>query len=670
MEIVVADWIHKKKIYLTGKAGAGVDYQQKLLVGESSGSGGADFHVEGNSTDFPSGKNDGGDLRFTADDGLTLLDFWVEKITGVTPNRVAYIWVEVSADLSSNQSIYIYYNSNGAANYSNGEDTFIIYDNFDDESLNTDIWQWIRDSGGDEGSTSVDELTIPTYGDLYQATTTCPILRTKTAITDLTEGRVHMKFSPVANYHTAGIMLWEDDQNWARLNRQHNSGQQIIKVEAEYSGGYGLIHSAVQSDTDLYVAIRKDGSNFYGLYGSDFNNLTEFATYNESRFGTMYWGLHAIDAGAASINATYDDFFVRKRVEIEPLFSSADSEEAANQVQLDLSLEWQAQKTNQLTNKELGWYAVHREALSKELGWYATISPKFCPNLISLQFVPIIPETGLGDMLKSIYDTNNDGIVDKAETIDDGTYSASAQDVADAVSKKHTQNTDTQLDSGVLEIDGNDNLVLTQNSVAVMTSVDADAVVNTLYLKEGKVGIGTTPLYAELHVAGHIWTQKNGFYIAMRNGDNTYGGNIRIASPGDVCIDTRVHPVTTERMRISGTTGNVGIGTSGAAAGELLDVRGKVKSQVIEDIDSDTDEVISTGILASYGMLIVRESTGGVTGLFRLENQTIVDLGSNAAFTITEDNAGTYNVYWSVDQFKVQNKVGDNKNIRVGFFGV
>lgn len=36
------------------------------------------------------------------------------------------------------------------------------------------------------------------------------------------------------------------------------------------------------------------------------------------------------------------------------------------------------------------------------------------------------------------------------------------------------------------------NFVLTQNAVAVMTFVGASAVVNTLYLKEGKVGIGTT----------------------------------------------------------------------------------------------------------------------------------------------------------------------------------
>lgn len=57
--------------------------------------------------------------------------------------------------------------------------------------------------------------------------------------------------------------------------------------------------------------------------------------------------------------------------------------------------------------------------------------------------------SGSGDMLKSTYDTDNDGIVDKAETIDDGAgNSASAADVKDAVTKKHAQNTDTYLDFG------------------------------------------------------------------------------------------------------------------------------------------------------------------------------------------------------------------------------
>jgi len=116
------------------------------------------------------------------------------------------------------------------------------------------------------------------------------------------------------------------------------------------------------------------------------------------------------------------------------------------------------------------------------------------------------------------------------------------------------------------------------------------------------------------------------------------------------------------------SVGNVGIGTTTPAG--KLDVAGKIASSIATDIDFDTDEVLSTGILASYGLLIVRESTSGVTGVFRIENQTIVVISVNALFTITKDSANTYNVYWETDQFKVQNKVGNDKNIKVGFYGL
>ncbi len=63
--------------------------------------------------------------------------------------------------------------------------------------------------------------------------------------------------------------------------------------------------------------------------------------------------------------------------------------------------------------------------------------------------------TGTGDMLKSTYDTDDDGIVDKAESVDDGTYSSTAQDVKDAVDKKHTQGTDTTLGTMAADINMN-----------------------------------------------------------------------------------------------------------------------------------------------------------------------------------------------------------------------
>lgn len=53
------------------------------------------------------------------------------------------------------------------------------------------------------------------------------------------------------------------------------------------------------------------------------------------------------------------------------------------------------------------------------------------------------------DMTKAVYDTDNDGIVDKAENVDDGAGNAStAAQVKDAVTKRHVQGTDQGLDTG------------------------------------------------------------------------------------------------------------------------------------------------------------------------------------------------------------------------------
>ncbi|NLI08913.1 MAG: hypothetical protein GX457_17780, partial [Thermotogaceae bacterium] len=54
---------------------------------------------------------------------------------------------------------------------------------------------------------------------------------------------------------------------------------------------------------------------------------------------------------------------------------------------------------------------------------------------------------GTGDMAKATYDTDNDGRVDVAEGIDDGTYSATAQSIKNAVDNTHNHTNKTLLDS-------------------------------------------------------------------------------------------------------------------------------------------------------------------------------------------------------------------------------
>jgi hypothetical protein len=87
-------------------------------------------------------KEDFGDIRFTDDDGTTLLDYWNESQTN---GDNAVFWVEVADNLNSAQTIYIYYGNSAATSATNGDNTFQFFDNFAGTSLNTT--KWVVDSG-------------------------------------------------------------------------------------------------------------------------------------------------------------------------------------------------------------------------------------------------------------------------------------------------------------------------------------------------------------------------------------------------------------------------------------------------------------------------------------------------------------------------------------------
>jgi hypothetical protein len=109
----------------------------------------------------------------------------------------------------------------------------------------------------------------------------------------------------------------------------------------------------------------------------------------------------------------------------------------------------------------------------------------------------------------------------------------------------------------------------------------------------------------------------------------------------------------------------------GGVSKARVDNKGQVFSNVAEDTDSDTDDVLVTTIANTvYGLLMVRESAGTEACMYLLAGGTIEKISADATFTVTKDNASTYNVYFETNVIKVQNKVGDNKNIRLGFYGL
>lgn len=78
-------------------------------------------------------KSDFSDLRFTDTDGVTLLDYWVEKYTA---SSSATVWIETpSIAASSNKTIYMYYRNAGASSLSNGNNTFPYFEDFESATV-------------------------------------------------------------------------------------------------------------------------------------------------------------------------------------------------------------------------------------------------------------------------------------------------------------------------------------------------------------------------------------------------------------------------------------------------------------------------------------------------------------------------------------------------------
>ncbi len=115
-------WSYRKEFTLSRSSGAVTNYQMKLLVGESSGATGENVDCGGYvQSDFD-------DLRFTTTDGATLLDYWIESITGTSPNRLATVWIEFNSIGTSATTFYMYYGNPSAVSYSNGTNTFLFFD--------------------------------------------------------------------------------------------------------------------------------------------------------------------------------------------------------------------------------------------------------------------------------------------------------------------------------------------------------------------------------------------------------------------------------------------------------------------------------------------------------------------------------------------------------------
>ena len=124
-------WNRRRSIALS-PATPVIDYQIKLILTSITLTG----------AQLTSGNANGNDIRFTGPDGATLQNHWIESwnATGTTVDTT--IWIKVAN--SGTSSIYMYYGNSGVASTSDGQTTFVLFDNFSIASPS--LWNEVDDA--------------------------------------------------------------------------------------------------------------------------------------------------------------------------------------------------------------------------------------------------------------------------------------------------------------------------------------------------------------------------------------------------------------------------------------------------------------------------------------------------------------------------------------------
>ena len=316
----------------------GYGYRQKVTVTNVTGSPLTDMQVSINldtAALVTANKlqSDCDDVRITDVNGKTL-PIWIESGKYGCNTTNTYIWIKVPTLPSSGATLYFYYGNPSASTASNGNETFVFFDDFNGTSLDSTKWSEVNTTNA---STTVSGGVAKINGpeaDWWSTADTAYYIITKTAFGSSYVAEAGINSIDLAGQHPRFIGLRSgpatNEKVFAMLGDQDET--HVTTMYRDTVGGsanyYGENTGSVISTTPYRNSFVVNGDSV-----TAYHNGPNLQTRTVSGFNLQYIAITDTEAGSTGTNV--DWVFVRKYASTQPT-SSLGSEETTP----DPIMEW------------------------------------------------------------------------------------------------------------------------------------------------------------------------------------------------------------------------------------------------------------------------------------------------------------------------------------------
>lgn len=301
-------WRYRKLVQISNGSGSTLtDFQTKIVIDTSDTS-------KFNATC--------GDIRFVSSDNKEL-PYWIDSGCGTS---TTIVWVKIPVIPASGSQIHIYYGNPNATTTQSGKDTFIYFDDFQDGSINVNLWKLAN--GSNEISETANGLTLAggTAGSWDQGIYLAPpIPRSDVAM--------EFNYKQTSNNSTSDALMmgWKDDTPdvsysnlvYAYYNASADTCTSCWNYVYEDGNSRGVVSDNWLNNT-LYrirIRMRSSGGAYYSMSTNGGASWTNSLTSSYSTESNLHPGWMLLSGTHIITN-----FFVRKDASSDPTASFGSEE--------------------------------------------------------------------------------------------------------------------------------------------------------------------------------------------------------------------------------------------------------------------------------------------------------------------------------------------------------